>query len=93
MKQIGSLTEPIEFSTVQGEKAFRVVKLLSRTSPHKANLEQDYNKIQLATIEQKKNEHLLKWISQKINSTYVTFDKTYEGCPNMAKWQAKKVRP
>ncbi len=93
MKRIGGLTEPIEFTMVQGEKAFRVVKLLSRTSPHKANLEQDYNKIQLATIEQKKNEHLLKWITQKINSTYVTFDKTYNDCPNMSKWVAKKARP
>jgi peptidyl-prolyl cis-trans isomerase SurA len=93
MKTIGGITEPIEFTMVQGEKAFRVVKLLSRTSPHKANLEQDYNKIQLATVEQKKNEYLIKWISDKINSTYVTFDKTYQHCPNLSKWQAKKARP
>ncbi|MEY4934358.1 MAG: hypothetical protein RIS64_717 [Bacteroidota bacterium] len=93
MKRVNGLTEPIEFTTVQGEKAFRVVKLLSRTSPHKANLEQDYNKIQLATVEQKKNEYLMKWIADKINSTYVTFDKSYQTCPNMAKWQARKARP
>jgi peptidyl-prolyl cis-trans isomerase SurA len=93
MKTINGITAPIEFTTVQGEKAFRLVKLLSRTSPHKANLEQDYNKIQLATLEQKKNEYLIKWIAEKINSTYVTFDRTYEHCPNMAKWQARKARP
>jgi peptidyl-prolyl cis-trans isomerase SurA len=92
IKRIGGITQPIEFTTVTGEKGYRLVKLLSRTTPHKANLGQDYNKIQLATLEQKKAATISHWISEKVNATYVQIDKIYYGCPNLAKWRSK-VKP
>ena len=68
--KIGGITSPIEFRSPGGDIQFRIVQLQSRTDPHRANLQQDYSKIQQATIQAKQNEFLSNWISQKVGSTY-----------------------
>ena len=88
--KVGGITAPLEVIQPSGEKYYRLVKLISKSSPHKANLLQDYNKIQSATIEQKKNESLIKWIEQKSKSTFIKVDAMYNNCPNLEKW-GKKV--
>ena len=88
--KVGGITAPLEVIQPSGEKYYRLVKLISKSSPHKANLLQDYNKIQSATIEQKKNESLIKWIEQKSKSTFIKVDGMYNSCPNLEKW-GKKV--
>lgn len=90
--KVSGITAPLEVSTPVGEKYYRLVKLLSKSSPHKANLLQDYNKIQAATIEQKKNGRLVKWIEEKSKTTFVKIDPMYRSCPNMEKW-GKKAQP
>lgn len=90
--KVNGITAPMEVSTPLGEKYYRVVRLLSKSSPHKANLLQDYNKIQAATIEQKKNGRLMKWIEEKSKSTFIQVDNMYRNCPNLEKW-GKKAQP
>jgi peptidyl-prolyl cis-trans isomerase SurA len=88
--KVSSITAPLEVIQPSGEKYYRLVKLISKSSPHKANLLQDYNKIQSATIEQKKNESLIKWIEEKSKNTFIKVDAMYRNCPNLEKW-GKKV--
>lgn len=90
--KVNSISKPIEVSLPTGEKYYRLVKLISKTTPHKANLLQDYNKIQTATVEQKKNQALVKWIERRSQSTYVMIDAKYRNCPNLDKW-LKKAKP
>lgn len=87
--KIGSISAPLEMNSPSGEKQFRLVKLLSKTAPHKANLLQDYNKIQQACIEQKKNELLIKWIDEKSKNTFFIIDNIFKTCPNLNKWGKK----
>lgn len=82
----GEITAPIKFSERDGSTAFRIIQLISRSTPHRANLQQDFSKIQTATIEQKKNGYLLKWIADKVQSTYIQIDPMYRACPNLDKW-------
>ncbi len=88
--KLGGITAPLEMTSPSGEKQFRLVKLLSKTAPHKANLLQDYNKIQQACVEQKKNEHLIKWIEQQSKNTFINIDPIFKKCTNLSKW-GKKV--
>ncbi len=88
--KVGGITAPLEVIQPSGEKYYRLVKLISKSSPHKANLLQDYNKIQSATVEQKKNERLIKWIEEKSKNTFIKIDAMYNSCPNLEKW-GKKV--
>lgn len=52
---IGQVSGPIKFTDPRGETMFRIIKLQSRTDPHKASLEKDYSKIQRAAINEKQN--------------------------------------
>ena len=62
--EIGAISQPFQFRDQVGDVYFRIVKLQSRTKPHKANLKQDYSKIQKAAIESKKSEYISNWIKE-----------------------------
>ena len=88
--KVNGITAPMELTSASGEKTYRIVKLISKSSPHKANLLLDYNKIQQAATEQKKNERLVKWIEETSKNTFINVDGMYKKCPNLEKW-GKKV--
>lgn len=80
----GDVTEPIPFRAPDGSRFFRLVQLQSRSKPHKADLKQDYNKIQSAALEQKKSEYTERWVLEKLRSTYLSVGDLYRDCPNLA---------
>jgi peptidyl-prolyl cis-trans isomerase SurA len=86
MKQVGSISKPFAFRAPNGETQFRVVKLMSRSNPHRANLREDYSKIQAAAIEEKKSLFLADWIKEKVNDTFIQIDPGFADCPNLQKW-------
>lgn len=87
--KVNSICKPIEISLPTGEKYYRIIKLLLKTSPHKANLLTDYNKISSATLDQKKSAALVKWIERKAQSTFIQIDPLYRECLNLEKWKIK----
>jgi peptidyl-prolyl cis-trans isomerase SurA len=82
-KQEGDVAEAFEFKGPDGTSFLRLVQLVSRTKPHQANLKQDYGKIQLAALEQKKAEFTEKWVLEKLRSTYLSVGDIYSTCPNL----------
>jgi peptidyl-prolyl cis-trans isomerase SurA len=91
--KVGGISAPFEFQNPMGETFFRIVVLQSRTAPHRADLAQDYSKIQLAAIESKKNEFVSNWVKQKVESTYIELDDLYRGCAVLDKWRKVDIRP
>lgn len=91
--EVGGISAPFEFRDQVGDVYFRIVQLQSRTSPHKANLKQDYSKIQKAAIDSKKSEFISQWIKDKVDATYINIDPMFGGCPVLAKWRVQDVRP
>jgi len=91
---VGGISEPIRFRNPgSGEYAFRIVQLQSRTDPHQANLQQDYTKIKMAGIEERKAAFLEKWLDEKVLSTYIQVDPEFlDKCQNLEKWASIKVR-
>jgi peptidyl-prolyl cis-trans isomerase SurA len=79
----GDLAEPFRFKSADGSDQFRLVQLVSRSKPHKADLKLDYGKIQTAAIEQKKGEYTEKWVLQKINTTYLSVSDMFSKCDNL----------
>lgn len=79
----GDISLPIPFRGPDGTRYFRLVQLQSRSKPHKADLKQDYNKIQQAALEQKKAEYTERWVLDKLRSTYLSVGDLYQGCPNL----------
>lgn len=83
--EVGDITEPLDYlNEANNETQYRIIKLISRTRPHKANLQDDYSKIQFYAKENKKNELFAEWIEERISNTYINVDKGFKQCPNIA---------
>ncbi len=84
----GDLTTPsLYFDFNEKKQGIRIVRLMNRIGPHKANLEQDYTLIQRATENDKKDKILSKWIKSKIGNAYIRIDKEYENCNFKYSWK------
>lgn len=84
--KVGEYSQPHEYQTPRGDKTVRILYLRTRTQPHKANLEDDYGKIQSVALAQKQNEFLYDWLKKKIPTFYVKVAEEYHDCPNVSKW-------
>ncbi|MCO6488587.1 MAG: peptidylprolyl isomerase [Phaeodactylibacter sp.] len=91
--EVDAISQPFEFRDQVGDIYYRIVQLQSRTKPHKANLRQDYSKIQKAAIEAKKSEFINKWIKDRVEATYIDIDPMFTPCPVLAKWKEQDIRP
>ena len=80
---VNGVSQPFEFRTQDGSTNFRLVQLVSRSKPHKADLRQDYGKIQQAALDQKKAEFTEKWVLEKLRSTYLSVGDMFAACPNL----------
>ena len=82
----GQISMPLPTTTEEGTQAFRLVKLNSRTEPHRANLEQDYDFIQQLALQQKERRAIKSWINRKLPSTYVFIHENYKNCEFEFDW-------
>lgn len=82
----GEFSEPKVFEMRDGTRAVRILYLKNEIPPHKANLKDDYTKLQLAASEQKREEVMQKWVQKKIENTYVRINPDYLDCEFVAKW-------
>ena len=85
--QVGQLSTPIKFENIQsGEVVYKVIKLISRTEPHVANLQDDYHKIQNAALERKKEAHMETWVQSQIGEIFIKISNEYDSCPGTEMW-------
>ncbi len=83
----GSFSQPQVFKTETGEQSCRIVYLKNRTEPHKANLREDYSKIQEVALEQKKALKLTEWLREKLPTYYIRLATEYQGCNDFKDWK------
>ena len=84
--EVGEISGAVKMTTEEGTDAFRILYLKSRTTPHRANLKDDYNKIQQWAQQEKEANALAKWVRVRAEKTYVTVDEKYLTCPILLKW-------
>ena len=85
--QIGRVSSPLVMNNTDGKTAYRLVMLKSRTQPHKANLKDDYTKIQEVATSEKQNKVLSEWVTKKIKSTYIQINEGHEDCALLNHWK------
>jgi peptidyl-prolyl cis-trans isomerase SurA len=85
--QVGELSDPVPMVTEDGKDAYRLLMLKRKTTPHKANLRDDYNRIQEWALQKKKQEAVDKWIRDKSNSAYVRINENFTDCTFDYKWK------
>ncbi len=84
--KIGDISEVIEIKNFRGEKVYKILKLQSKTKPHRSNLKEDYDKISYFAKESKKTQYFNAWLDDKVANTYITIDPIFASCPNLADW-------
>jgi peptidyl-prolyl cis-trans isomerase SurA len=84
--ELGEVSNAIPMKTVDGEDAFRIMRVKSRTEAHKANLTDDYDKIQVWALEDKKSKKIVDWINKNMQNTYIYVVEDFHDCSNQYDW-------
>jgi peptidyl-prolyl cis-trans isomerase SurA len=88
----GSYSQPQVYDAGKGEKSCRIVYMKSITTPHKANLKDDYARIQEVALQQKKNGEMNKWVAEKAPGYYMKIDPEYRDCEEIKKWVTETAK-
>ncbi len=84
--RVGEISQPQLFKLPSGEQAYRMVQFISKTEPHRANLVDDYQKIQQAALADKQSRIMEEWFNKKRESTYMKISDDFKGCEQLSKW-------
>jgi peptidyl-prolyl cis-trans isomerase SurA len=78
--KVGHITPPLPYRTDDGKDAMRILYLKSNTPPHQANLQDDYQKIAAAALNEKKNKALDEWFLKNRGTVYLEIAPEYAQC-------------
>lgn len=84
--EVGEFSKPVQFTDFRGNVGYRFHYLKSRTSPHVANLEQDFSKIKEAALSDKINRKLSEWFEGRRKVTYIHINEEYHNCEDLKIW-------
>ena len=82
----GEYSQPTAFTDERGKKSVKLVYLKSRTEPHIENLRDDYNRLAVQALDEKKADIIQKWFANKIATYYIMVDDDYKGCASLQRW-------
>jgi peptidyl-prolyl cis-trans isomerase SurA len=86
----GEISQPgLYFDIYDRKQGIRLVRLMERTEPHVANLNQDYALVKRAAENAKKEQIVASWTKDKINKAYVRIDPQYTDCNYQYNWTNK----
>ena len=86
--KVGDYSKPTAFTDERGKKGVHMIELISKSDPHRENLQDDYNRVAQRALEEKKQSALEKWFTSKIPTIYIMIDKDYGHCGNLNKWHS-----
>ena len=87
---VGEVSNPVPMKTKNDKDAYRLLIIKKKTTPHKANLKEDYALIQQWTMQKKRQEAINKWIDSKSNQAYVKIIDDYCDCDFQFDWNINR---
>jgi len=76
----GQISAPFESTDKLGKTNFKIVKLISKTEKHIANLKDDYDLIQKLALNSKKQDIINEWIKRKQTETFIRINPPFDNC-------------
>ncbi len=90
--QPGEISTPNFYRTNDQKEAFRLIKLIKRIEPHKANLTEDYQRLKGLALQKKQADVVQAWINEKIGETYIKVNTNYfNDCTVDKRWLTTKT--
>lgn len=77
---LGSITEPLRFQERDGTYSYRILYYKDKIRPHQANLQDDYQKIATAALNEKRARRLAKWFDEARGDVFINIDNEYDYC-------------
>lgn len=84
--KVGEISAPVKFNTNDGKQAYRILFLKERTEPHKANLKEDYQRLQNVALVKKQQKTMETWVRKRRALTYVKIDESFRKCKLKYDW-------
>jgi peptidyl-prolyl cis-trans isomerase SurA len=84
--KIGEVSRPIPMDTDDKRKAYQLITVKSKSTPHAASLSTDYDLFQNMGLMTRKNEALDKWAKEKIKTTYIKVNDKFKECDFYKRW-------
>jgi len=85
--QVGEFSTPAKFQDRDGTEGYRFFYLRKVVPAHKANLKDDYQKIQTLAMEKKQDIEIKKWADEFKKGVYVWIDDKYVNSKELAGWK------
>ena len=83
----GDISQPnLYMNMYERKQGVRIVRLMKRTTPHRANLEDDYALIKRAAENEKKQKIVKEWTKTNIKKAFVRIDEEYQNCQFTNNW-------
>ncbi|MDA3906056.1 MAG: peptidylprolyl isomerase [Bacteroidales bacterium] len=87
--EVGIVSDAVSYLTDKNQEAYRLLQLVKKVAPHKANMTQDYDVIQKAAINKKKQEVIDDWVIERAAKTYIRINEKFNNCSYFDTWQSK----
>ncbi|PCJ63853.1 MAG: hypothetical protein COA58_14575 [Bacteroidetes bacterium] len=85
--KVGEYSVVQQFIDLDGSTGYRFFYLRKVVPAHKANLKDDYQKVQSLALEKKQEQIVKDWVLEYKNGVYVWIDKKYSSCSELKEWQ------
>jgi peptidyl-prolyl cis-trans isomerase SurA len=86
----GDVSQPNLYMNLYDRKqGVRIVRLMERSEPHRANLKSDYALIKRAAENDKKQRLISNWVKSKIGNAYIRIDDSFQNCTFKNNWIRK----
>lgn len=83
----GDISEPnLYYNIYDRKQGVRIVRLMNRTTPHRANLQDDYSLIKSAAENEKKQQIIADWTKDNIGKAFIRIDEEYVNCNFRYDW-------
>lgn len=76
----GNVSKPLVYRTEDQKEAVRILFYKSKTAAHELSLKDDWNKLQTATLNEKKNGILNRWFNKVRQDVFISIDPSYNFC-------------
>lgn len=88
--EVGEVSAATLWSDRKGQQGYRLVKLISRSEAHLANLKDDYQMLQNQASQKLRQEKMDSWIREKVEETYIHINDQYKSCNYEYDWSRKE---
>jgi peptidyl-prolyl cis-trans isomerase SurA len=78
--KVEQVSGAVPFETSENYQAYRLLYLKTKTEPHRAALDTDYDVIFNWALNKKKMTVLEKWVQEQSKNTYIRIDEQFTDC-------------